>query len=242
MVRVYLPMDRENFQSSLVGARDREYAVCRLKPRLLKNMRESREAPSTFVCDEQIDSYYGHLSGAKKRLPKKTCEGLEYFTLACTNKSYEGYRTEKRLPAKENEAKGELIQKRDPVSGGFTLNYTMDGGPRYEIDLTAPSKSFGQMILLIFFCSSYLRYKNICLVTDSAYGFRTGMCFLEIWGIIWITSLQIAKRRGFLGVADIKKVAEQVESEKEKKKKKGQKDSSNKKKDPKRLFSKDVKV
>ena len=87
----------------------------------------------------------------------------------------------------------------------------MDGAPRYEIDLTAPSKSFGQMILLIFSCGSYLRYKNICLVTDSAYGFLTGMCFLEIWGIIWITSLQIAKRCGFLGVADIKKVAEQVE-------------------------------
>ena len=59
MMRGYLPMDRENFQGSLLGARDREYAVCNLKPKLLQNMRASREATNTFVCEEQIEPYFG---------------------------------------------------------------------------------------------------------------------------------------------------------------------------------------
>ena len=156
VIRGYLPMDRKIFQESLLGARDREYAVCRLKPKLLENMRASREAPNTFVCDEQIDPYFGNLSGAKKRLPKKTCEGLEYFTLATTNKEYRGYKPEIREPPGPDEKEGVISQKSDPVSGGFTLNYDMEGGPRYEIDLTAPSNTFGKIILLIFGCGEYL--------------------------------------------------------------------------------------
>ena len=129
-LRGYLPMDRQNFQESLLGARDREYAVCRLKPKLLRNMRASREAPSTFVCDEQIDPYYGQMSGAKKRLQKKTCEGLEYYTLASTNKDYANYKKEIREPPEDGERKGVILQKADPVCGGFTLNYVMEGGPK----------------------------------------------------------------------------------------------------------------
>ena len=83
---------------SILGARDREYGVCRLKTKLLENSRNAREAPLTFVCDEQINPYTGHISGAKKRLPKKTCEGLEYYTLATTNKDYEGYSKAIRAP------------------------------------------------------------------------------------------------------------------------------------------------
>ena len=64
-LRGYLPMDCQNFQESLLGARDREYAVCRLKPKLLRNMRASREAPNTFVCDEQIELYYEQMSGER---------------------------------------------------------------------------------------------------------------------------------------------------------------------------------
>ena len=206
MMRGYLPMDRENFQGSLLGARDREYAVCRLKPKLLQNMRASREAPNTFVCDEQIDPYFGSKSGAKKRMAKKTCEGLEYFTLATTNKEYEGYKYEIREPTTE-EKEGAVIQNADPVSGGFTLNYEMEGGRKYEIDLTAPSNTFGKMILLIFQCGTYLRYQNACLVTDSAYGFLSGMVFLQLWEIMWVTSLRIAQRAGFLGIEEFRKGA-----------------------------------
>ena len=185
-LRGYLPMDRQNFQESLLGARDREYAVCRLKPKLLRNMRASREAPNTFVCDEQIDPYYGQMSGAKKRLQKKTCEGLEYYTLASTNKDYANYKKEIREPPEDGERKGVILQKADPVCGGFTLNYVMEGGPRYEIDLTTPSNIFGKMVLLIFRCGGYLRYRNKCVVTDSAYEFLSGMCFLQLWGILWV--------------------------------------------------------
>ena len=88
-IRAYLPVDRENFQQSLLGARDREYAVCRIKPKLLQNIRDSRESPSTFVCDELNVPYTGHLSGCKKRLQKKTREGLEYICLCTTNKGYQ---------------------------------------------------------------------------------------------------------------------------------------------------------
>ena len=147
-----LPLDREYFMGSILGARDREYGVCRLKTKLLENSRNAREAPLTFVCDEQINPYTGHISGAKKRLPKKTCEGLEYYTLATTNKDYEGYSQAIRAPLKEGEVEQEIISKADPVCGGYTLAYEMDSGPRYETGFTAPSKIFGRMILLISLC------------------------------------------------------------------------------------------
>ena len=67
----FLPIDRELWNGSLIGARDREYAVCRLKPAFLRNSRAAREPPLIFVCDEQLNPYFGNRSGAKKRKPKK---------------------------------------------------------------------------------------------------------------------------------------------------------------------------
>ena len=78
----YLPVDRELLKGSLIGARDREYAVCRLKYKFLKNSRAAREPPRYFVCDEQLSPYFGHMSGLKKRMPKKKLEGIEYWSLA----------------------------------------------------------------------------------------------------------------------------------------------------------------
>ena len=48
---------------------------------------------------------------------------------------------------------------------------------------------------------------DLCLVTDSAYGFLTGMVFLQLWEILWVTSLRIAQRVGFLGVEEIRACA-----------------------------------
>ena len=79
----------------------------------------------------------------------------------------------------------------------------MDGGPRYEIGTTAPSKALGMLMLLIFGCGSYLRYSNIYLITDSAYGFIEGMAILSLWGIVWVTSLRISTRRGFMGIKEL---------------------------------------
>ena len=93
-------------------------------------IRNSREPPLFFVVDEQINPYHGKMSVAKKRLPKKEGVGLEYNTIATSNKYYEGYREEKRGPPTESEIQGKLIRA-DPVSGGIKLNYTMDTGPRY---------------------------------------------------------------------------------------------------------------
>ena len=86
----YLPTDRDLWKGSLIGARNREYAVCRLKNKMLQNSRNAREKPLYFVCDEQLSPYFGHLSGLKKRLPKKKMEGIEYYTLATSNKCYDG--------------------------------------------------------------------------------------------------------------------------------------------------------
>lgn len=163
-----------------MAARDREYAVCRLKPTFLKNSIEAREPPLRFACDEQLIPYTGHLSGLKKRMPKKTFEGIEYYTLATSNKDYEGYITELREPPTEGQIKGKILRKADPVSGGYKFCYIMEGGPKYEVGKTSPSKVFGSMILLIFLCGGYLRYKSSILVTDSAYGYLEGMCFLSL--------------------------------------------------------------
>ena len=59
------------------------------------------------------------------------------------------------------------------------------------------------MALLIFLCGNYLRYQNACLITDSAYGSVEGMCYLSLWGIIWVSSIRIAQRYGFMGVSEI---------------------------------------
>ena len=202
-IRGYLPIDRELYLGSLTGARNRELAVCRIKPEMLRNCRNSREPPLYFVCDEQLAPYFGKMSGAKKRMPKKKIEGLEYFTLATSNKGYDGYKHEIRAAPQEGEKEGELIQAADPVCGGYKFMYIMGGGPRYEVGSTNPSKTFGSMMLLIFMCGGYFRYKNCCVITDSAYGFVEAMLYLSLWGITWVGSLRMHQRRGFLGLKEI---------------------------------------
>ena len=132
-----------------------------------------------FVIDEQIVPYTGHLSCAKKRLPKKTSEGLEYFIIATSNKEYEGYQNEVREESKDD-PKGDIVTPRDPVSGGYRLNYILEKGQRYEIKSPSGSKMLGFLMLLIFQLWSYLRYSECCLVTDSAYIFIEGFCMMTI--------------------------------------------------------------
>ena len=100
-------------------------------------------------------------------MPKKTGEGIEYYTIATSNKDYFGYQAELREATIDGK-KGKLIRGADPVAGGYILNYYMESGAHYEIGTTAPSKTFGIAMLLIFSCGMYLRYQNVCLVTDSA--------------------------------------------------------------------------
>ena len=150
---------------------------------MLENARNSREPPVFLACDEQTLSYFGHKSGAKKRLPKKTMEGLEYYALATSNKGYEGWKHEVRAPPEEGKGEGRLIRPADPVCGGLKLNYAMLGGPKYDFGSTDHSKTFGLMSELIFSLGDYLRFKDVFLVPDSAYGFLTGMLFLAMWGI-----------------------------------------------------------
>ena len=77
---------------------------------------------------------------------------------------------------------GKITKSADPVSGWYVLNNIMKGGKKYEIGSTSPSSIFGTMLLLIFTCGggAYLRYRGRILVTDSAYGFLDGMCFLSL--------------------------------------------------------------
>ena len=81
----------------------------------------------------------------------------------------------------------------------------------------------------------YLRYQDLCLVTDSAYGFLDGMVFLGLWGISWVTSLRIGQRRGFLGVVEIEKAGGKQMAEQ---KRKGKSKDEQKK----RIFKKDLKT
>ena len=115
-------------------------------------------------------------------MPKKTGEGIEYFTVATSNKYYEGYRGEIREPSNDGKP-GKLVRAADPVCGGYKFNYLMDGGYRYEVGTSVMSKSFGILMPLIFGCGTYLRYNNSCLVTDSAYGFIEGVAILTLWEI-----------------------------------------------------------
>ena len=156
--------------NSLTGAKNREFGVVRIKHQMLYNSKIVREAPSFYVIDEQIVPYTGYKSGLKKRLPKKTSEGFEYFAIATSNKEYEGYQSEVREESKDNPG-GDLVTPRDPVSGGYRLNYILEKGPKYEIKSPTGSKMLGVLMLLIFQLGSYLRYSGSYLVTDSAYDF-----------------------------------------------------------------------
>ena len=168
---------------------------------MLANIMQSREPPSYVCVDEQILPYHGFKSGAKKRLPKKISVGLEYFTLATSNKGYEGYREEIRAPPADG-VEGKIIRPADPVSGGLKLNYFMHGGRKYEVGTPNPSNIYGIMWLLIFSLGSYLRFKNVVLVTDSAYRCLDGMIYISLWGIHWVTSFRLSQRRGFLGIKE----------------------------------------
>ena len=147
---------------------------------MLKNCRQAREPPLKVSADENLVYYTGSQSGLKKRMPKKTGEGIEYYTQATSNKGYEGYKDEIRddpIDGKE----GNIIRPADPVCGGYILNYIMEPGRRYQVGTSATSKVFGAMMLLIFSCGSYLRYKDICvIITDSAYGVLEGMALMRL--------------------------------------------------------------
>ena len=182
--------------------------MCRLKPIFLANSRAAREAPTIFAMDEQIAPCHSKISGAKKRMPKKNGVGLEYRTIATANKYYEGYTEELRAEPEPGKGLGKLIRAGDPICGGYKIAYSMDGGPRYEFGSTASSKTFGAMIFLIFSCGTYLRYNSACCVTDSAYGAVESMVFLSLWEILWISSLRIKQRMGFLGLEDVKETGE----------------------------------
>ena len=42
------------------------------------------------------------------------------------------------------------------------------------------------------------------MVKDSAYGFLGGMYFLQLWGILWVSSLRVGQRLGFENIEDIR--------------------------------------
>ena len=175
----YLPQDRELFKGSLVGARDREFGVSRLKTKMLENCKLAREPPVKVSADENLVYYTGFRSGLKKRMPKKTGEGILYYTLATSNKGYQGYQEEVREETKDGD-EAKIITPADPVRGGYILNYIMEPGRRYAVRTPATSKVFGAMMLLIFSCGTYLRYKTICVITDSAYGVLEGMALMSL--------------------------------------------------------------
>ena len=165
--------------------------------------------------------------GQKKRLPKKISVGLEYFTVATSNKGYEGYREEIRAPPADG-VEGKIIRPADPVLGGLKVNYFMHGGRKYEVGTPNPSNIFGIMCMLIFSLGSYLRSKNVVLVTDSAYGCLDGMIYILLCGIHWVTSFRLSQRRGFLGIKEIEKAMTEIKRrEKEKKKRKKRKERKN---------------
>ena len=94
-------------------------------------------------------------------------------------KWYEGYKDEIRDDPIDGKD-GNIIRPADPVCGGYILNYIMEPGRRYQVGTSATSKVFGAMMLLIFSCGSYLRYKDICVITDSAYGVLEGMALMRL--------------------------------------------------------------
>ena len=71
--------------------------------------------------------------------------------------------------------------------------------------------------MLIFSMGSYLRFKNVVLVTDSAYGILDGMMYIALQGIHWVSGVPFSQKRGFLDIKDFQNAAEKVKSLKPKK-------------------------
>ena len=83
---------------------------------MLDNCRNAREIPMKLSADENLVYYTGSRSGLKKRMPKKTGEGIEDYTLATSNKEYEGYQCEIREVPKDG-MEGKIVRPADPVCG-----------------------------------------------------------------------------------------------------------------------------
>ena len=99
----HLENDRNLYLGSIIGARNREFGVVRLKELFLRNCRASRDAPNFSAADEKNVPYTGKVSGLKKQLAKKVRDGIEYFCICCSNKGYDGYKEEIR------DAEGKVI-------------------------------------------------------------------------------------------------------------------------------------
>ena len=63
---------------------------------MLENSKNARDPPTKIAIDEQLVHYTGSESGLKKRMQKKTGEGIEYYTIATSKKDYFGYQAELR--------------------------------------------------------------------------------------------------------------------------------------------------
>ena len=60
----------------------------------------------------------------------------------------------------------------------------------------------GNLVLLLFWCGNYFRYKHVELVTDSHFGHYVPVSFLSLWNIK-CTSSALPSRKGISNLQEI---------------------------------------
>lgn len=92
--------------------------------------------------------------------------------------------------------------KGDYVGSGYTFCNMAYPGKTYARGNIFREQDMGNLMLLIFQCDDYFRYRNIELIADSHFGHFVPITFLSQWKVLCTTSI-LPSRKGFSSLDEL---------------------------------------
>ena len=130
---------------------------------LYNNSRNARDPPSWVLGDETIIRMYGNKeSDIRMRTSKKNESGILNQNICASNIGYL-HRHEK-----------------DPVGGGYTYANLSYPGKKYNVGSIFREQDMGKLILLLFECGDYFRFRHTELITDTHFGHLVPIAFCHL--------------------------------------------------------------
>ena len=90
----------------------------------------------------------------------------------------------------------------DYIGGGYTFCNMAYPGKRYSRGNIFREHDMGNLVLLLFWCGDYFRYKHVELITDSHFGHFVPVAFLSLWHVK-CTSSALPSRKGISNLQEI---------------------------------------
>ena len=110
------------------------------------------------------------------RTKKKNESGIMNQNLCGSNEGYRGWRDD------------------DYIGGGYTFCNIAYPGKKYRRGNIFREHDMGNLLLLIFQCGNYFRYRNVELITDSHFGHFVPVAFLAQWKIHATSSVETNRK------------------------------------------------